>query len=368
MTFDFSDVDENLESEWDELISNPKKLVKRAFDMYKLAQADNPELSSKEWNAMVPEMLAERYDAELTEVRHHLGRAMVEKRRDGKSKRRQRAQSGGDSKRRDKGDAATQNWLCMIGELLDNVFDNYQTSLESGYDENLEIEISFTKVPISKDDSSDCPIHSRIEIQENSGGIPEEKAENLWLTKASSKTSERHSVGMHNRGLKLALPHFGYWQVIETWHIGDEPSSTGEVGSSWAQGSEDEPSGDDPQSDDAADYWHDDNEYRGTPENNYLGIPGVKSGDWLLEMPGRTRITIRRLTESGLRVLDDSVEFHKLIEFISRIWSRLVGKLLDEHQKTTTIRMFHATEAYKPIVVTNDEDLLQDTESDHVWN
>jgi hypothetical protein len=361
MLFNFIDGNDDAEDDWDALKANPGALVEKAREISRMAKSIDENLQGEALNQAVVSQMVTIYSVDESEVIHSITQAFkLYRRSHEQTLRRQKAESGGDTKRRDKQEARAQDRLCMFGELLDNIFDNYQKNLELGYEEDLEIRFLFTRVPNQNDSSLDCEIHSMIEIEENSGGIDRESASNLWLSRAPVKTRDRSSVGTHNRGLKLALPHLGFWQTIETWHFRDAEENahlSGQVGDSWTMGGEPDPDGSDPTSSDPADYWHDENTYKGTPENKFIGLPD--GDDWMLKQQGRTRITIRRLTESGMSILSDASSFNKLESFVQVVYGRLVRKLKENKNKNVTIGFFHSCNAYEPVYLSSNSEMIE---------
>jgi hypothetical protein len=138
----------------------------------------------------------------------------------------------------------------------------------------------------------------------------------------------------------------------------DEVSSDNHTGLKWQTGSASEASGDDVLSEEVDDYWADENQWWGTPRSTYLA---EKDKTWVTQKKGRTEFKIRRLTDKGMKMVNDSDMFEQLVEFIRVVWSRLIlRKLLGKHGRNVTITLKHPAREFEELIISTIEGLGED--------
>jgi hypothetical protein len=112
-----------------------------------------------------------------------------------------------------------------ILEMIDNFLANYRMRIETSQDHvqipNLEIKI------INQHDKD------QIFVQDNSGGIPEDRARAFYARKMSKWDDDKYPVGTWGEGQMLAFAALGENNIVQSHHIGTEFAWTAHQEPSW---------------------------------------------------------------------------------------------------------------------------------------
>ncbi len=201
-----------------------------------------------------------------------------------------------------------------ISEILDNILQNYLSSIDKfGDDAPGELIVEITAQDL------DDEIHGMITIDENSGGVSNEKMEAFVTPGESSWDETEDAVGTWGSGSKVALAHLGRWNRVHTRYYGEQQKN-------FELGSSDDIDPELPKDSDEPKNWY-------CEKNTYWYVKEMETEHTIEE--GRTETVIRRVTKNARNFFCDDDTYHNGFTQLKKIFEAKIRAIRDREKEVT---------------------------------